>query len=281
MRLGTLSVLVVAILLAGCAQKKTISRRSVKSPTASSSSKAPAAAPTAVAKNAPTRAAKEDGPLLAVVVKGTVELAVAGKSPGKPPAQKINNLTVIKSILSKVKLQQRLKANRKPCPFVISFLLNGAGGSNIGMLAVCTAKSTRAWPGTFIATRKGKKHQTEWGITIPDGPALKALVQKHLPAAVGASKSDVPIVKDAPQKTAAPAAKGGEPKKGATVTKGEAPGKTAPPATGKSKVVPRPAVKDTTTKMKPPPPPKVGDKTKQHPPAKEDRAATKGAATKK
>lgn len=287
MRLGTISVFVAAILLAGCTQKKTINRRSVKSPTSSISVKSPATTSTSRANNAPTRAAKEDGPLLEVVVKGTVALAAVGDPEKKKPGQTVKDPAVIKAILSRVKLTQRLKANRKPCPFVVSFLLNGKAGEKLGMIAACAAKSSRTWPGTFITTKKGKKHQTEWGLTIPDGPALKALVQKHLPTAVGTSTSDVPIVKDTAKKPAPPAAGSSRaevpatPKKGARVTGTEAPKKPQPPATGSSKVVVPPVIKNGP-KMPPPPPPKKVISKKQPqaigPDQKQKAPVTKGGA---
>ena len=121
------------------------------------------------APNVPT----SDGPALATLLTGMTAMAAhAGKV-----ETRVDNPEVIKALLKAINTSQNVKGNRKGCSFQYNFVLQGASGKEVATLGLCSPV------GANNAAVFGDAKQREWQLTIPDGSALAALLDKHLPGA--------------------------------------------------------------------------------------------------
>lgn len=88
------------------------------------------------------------------------------------------NAAAVKSVVAALGTTQKVKGNRKRCDFKYGIGFKGAAGKEIGFLGICDPVGANT-----VAVYEDKRAKTEWQITIPDGKALVALLDKHLPAA--------------------------------------------------------------------------------------------------
>lgn len=90
---------------------------------------------------------------------------------------KVDNPEVVKALLKAINTSQNVKGNRKGCNFEYAFVLKGADGKDVATLGICGPV------GANSAAVFSDAKQREWQLTIPDGNALAALLDKHLPGA--------------------------------------------------------------------------------------------------
>ena len=118
----------------------------------------------------------KDGPALGTVLTKVKTLDVA--SPQKAKATAVKDPAVIKAVLAALNTSQTLRGGRKGCTFTHGFILKDTADKDLGAVMLCGPLGANS-PGLFSDNVSWK----EWQITIPDGKALAALLDRHLPAA--------------------------------------------------------------------------------------------------
>ena len=196
-----ISILVIlCFLLPACAKSKTRSGPTEKPAVVASAktpAKAPVAKPTSVPVSKDTKTARapagepskagqvkgpkphavptSDGPALkTVLIKVT---SLVSSSPKKAKT-KVKDAAVIKAVLEALNTDQILKGKRGGCKFQYGFVLQDASGKGIGTVALCGPLGANT-----VALFSDDKAWKAWQITVPDGKALAALLDKHLPGA--------------------------------------------------------------------------------------------------
>lgn len=142
---------------------------------------APATMPVPDNKAAPPSHAVKDGPTLDRLLAGATSLVVAGEPiKAKGPVATVTDAKVIQEVLAAVNLRQVAKGGFQPCNLAYGFEVRDAAGKELVFIAICgPVERGKAGRGSVGS----KAHKAEWGITFPDGGALAALLDKHLPRA--------------------------------------------------------------------------------------------------
>ena len=115
-----------------------------------------------------------DGPTLGTLFPTLKSFAAsAGKK-----EMKVDDAEVVKALFKALNPDQKVKGNRKGCQFSYAFVIKDGSGKDMGTVGLCGPLGPNS-----LAVLADSRVNTEWQITVPDGKALAALLDKHLPGA--------------------------------------------------------------------------------------------------